>query len=171
MQNEKLISEEYLIKAWETEAAKKLKPIMSDLGAWRSMSGDVSDRWWSGDSHLFVISDHKQGQRRNEVKFFDLFYMDGSGMIYGKPSTSSEGFTEVDGTSKVFDNSGSTQSSKETISREIRLASIVSHSYLFLACLNITESLYCLQCLWAELNKHNHIHFQLSYTQHILVHS
>ena len=128
MQNEKLISEEYLIKEWEEEAAKKLKPIMSDLGAWRAMEGEVSARWWSSDSHLFVVSDNKQGRRRNEVKFFDLTYMDGSGIVYGKPTTSSEGSEEIEGTSKLFDNSGSTQPSKETLSREIKVASTVSHS-------------------------------------------
>ena len=126
MQNE-LVSEIYRIKEYEEKFARKLKPIMSDLGAWRALGGDILTHRWNRDYHIIEISGERDGRRRNEVVFDKHRYDPNSSKIeYGDAIAIEEDKVKVDGFSRTFNN---TEPSDVMISEEVTLSKSVQHSF------------------------------------------
>ena len=102
MQNH-LISEEYLVKEYEKGFVRRVRHIMDDLGARRAMNKHYSDRYWKRGNHLWVVSDHKDGDKKNRCTFWGHHYdPETSKRIYGDTLTITDEKTAVDGFSKIF---------------------------------------------------------------------
>lgn len=124
-----LISEDYIRKQWEIEVAKRLRPIMYDLGARRAKQGDVSTYRWKKDNHLvFVSTGPSKWNKRNLVTFSKFRYTSDTEMVYGKASLIQDDTVEVDGTSRTFQNS-TDEPITANIAREVTLGSDVQHSF------------------------------------------
>ena len=119
---DRLINEEYLVKEYERLFTRNVRHIMDDLGARRAANKKYSDRYWKRDKHLWIVSDHKDGQKRNEVTFYGKHYSSDSEIVYGDPVTIVEDTVKVDGFSKLLDRSKSPVDTKETIRHLVRLS-------------------------------------------------
>ena len=71
-----LITEEYTVKEFEKHFVRNVRWIMDDLGAWRAKDKhhQWSDRLWQRNKHLWIVSDHKHGNKQNRVTFKDKHY-------------------------------------------------------------------------------------------------
>ena len=130
MQNH-LISEEYLVKEFEKGFVRNIRRIMSDLGARRAADKDHqwSDRYWKRDNHLWVVSDHKDGDKKNRATFYEHHYdPEKSDRVYGETRTISDERVSVDGFSKSFDNTDSPIDTPETVRHLVRLSRNVTHT-------------------------------------------
>ena len=119
----KYISEEYLVKEFEKEFVRNVRYIMDDLGARRAASQDHqwSDRYWKRGRHLWVVSDQKDGDKKNRATFFGHHYdPEKSDRVYGDTRTISDEKVKVDGFSKTFDNTESPIDTPETIRHLVR---------------------------------------------------
>lgn len=126
--DKKLISEEYVIKQFETQFVDKISHILSSMGCWRAL-GKTSDKTWKRDNHEWLISDDKDAQKRNRMWFRNYRYdPDSSKISYGKARIVKTDKKVPQGFSREFDNRGSGEPSNETISQEITLAQSVEHS-------------------------------------------
>lgn len=106
---------------------------MGALGAARAQAGYESDYihdgHWNPNSHVWMISDEKRGNRRNWCCFQNHHYVNGaSGVKYGNANIIADDKQEVDGTAQTFDNSGYPRASKEKYSREVKKMSEVTHT-------------------------------------------
>ena len=132
MASDKLVSEIYVVKQWEFEAAKHLACILGSLGAgraqWSWENNKTIDTAWTRDRHIFQISGHKDKAKRNYVIFNNHYYLDDSGVKYGKPHTISSDKEEVQGSAQTYDNSLYDSDSNQTFTREVEVASVVSHT-------------------------------------------
>ena len=131
MADNKLISEEYIIKEWEAKAAHNMAGLMGALGAGRAQhwyennltNGDN----WSRESHFWWASRHGDSKKRNWLRFTNHNYLDESGVVYGKPRVTSQVNEDIPGTAQTFDNSKYNKSSHETYTREVEKFSKVEH--------------------------------------------
>ena len=125
----RLISEDYVRKEWEMQVARKLKPIMYELGAGRAKEGNINTGKWEKSNHrIYVSASSKHGNKRNIVTFSKFRYTSDTEMVYGKASLIQDDSVEVDGTSRTFQNS-TDEPITANIAREVTLGSDVQHSF------------------------------------------
>ena len=123
-----LISEEYKVKEFEKQVVRKLRYIMDDLGARRAMNKHYSDRYWKRDEHLWIISDHKDGDKKNRATFYGHRYDPSmSEITYGDTQAISDDKVRVDGFSKNFNNSESPIDTVEEVRHSVTLSRNVTH--------------------------------------------
>ena len=131
MAEDKLINEEYIIKAWEAKAAHNIAGIMGSLGAGRAQywyeNNLTNGNDWSRESHFWWASHHKDSRKRNWMRFLDHNYLDSNGVVYGEPHIISTVNEDVSGTAQTFDNSKYNKSSHETYTRAVEKLSKVIH--------------------------------------------
>ena len=84
-QRAKLASELYLIKEWEVRAAKKLKHIFYDLGAWRASWKNVHMEEWNQERHSIKLNREKNRSKINRVIFSQHRYLPDVNYKLGKP--------------------------------------------------------------------------------------
>ena len=123
------VSELYRIKQYEEQFARRLSPIMYDLGAWRAL-GTFGAHTWKRHDHKFEISGDRDSKRRNEVVFYEHRYDPTSTVIeYGEPSLIQQDKVQVDGFGRTFDHTGFSEDSTVEVSQEVKLNKHVEHSF------------------------------------------
>ncbi len=118
---EEFISEAYLIQQWEKEAARKLKPIYYDLGAWRARSDKgIYMNDWRRDNHVIRLNDDRDGKKTNYVRFKNFRYTSGD-VEYGNPVTISSEIQEDGGWIRELDKRGDSDDGMLTIHEGVTL--------------------------------------------------
>ena len=127
---DRLISEEYLVKEYEKHFVRNVRYIMDDLGAHRAAEKkhQWSDRDWERGDHYWIVSDHSHRTKRNRAKFWGHHYdPEKSERIYGDTLTITEDKVQVDGFSKVFDNTEFYRDTTAHIRHMVTVARNVTH--------------------------------------------
>ena len=103
---------------------------MDDLGARRAADKhhQWSDRYWERKSHLWIVSDQKDGDKKNRVTFWGHHYdPEKSERIYGTTLTIVDEKETVDGFSKTFDNTEFYRDTTAYIRHTVTLTRNVTH--------------------------------------------
>ena len=125
-----LISEAYKIKEIQSEFARKLKVIMSELGAGRAMQGDIGLWHYRKGNHFIVVSNHKEGQKRNHVSMRNERYDTATSSIeYGKTNVITNDTVEIDGYSKTLDNSKGSKVKSYNVSENVELTTSTAYTF------------------------------------------